>query len=105
MELLLLLLPLLLLPWIGPERRVGRIVGRASGAAGGQNQKCPTNGQGGYITPAVSGSPSASERGTKSEVAHLWARWLHNPCRVGEPLRFTAGDKIKSCPQMGKVAT
>ena len=34
-------------------------------------------GQGGYITPAASGSPSASEWGAESEVAHLWARWLH----------------------------
>ena len=34
MELLLLLLPLLLLPWFGPERKEGRIVGRAGGAAG-----------------------------------------------------------------------
>ena len=33
-ELLLLLLPLLLLPWFGPERRAGRTVGRAGGAAG-----------------------------------------------------------------------
>ena len=77
-ELLLLLLPLLLLPWFGPERRAGRTVGRAGGPA---------------------------ERGTKSEVAHLWARWLHNPCRLGEPLRFRAGDKIRSGPLVGKVAT
>ena len=33
-EPLLLLLPLLLLPWIGLERRAGRIVGRAGGTAG-----------------------------------------------------------------------
>ena len=44
------------------------------------------------MTPAVSGSPSASERGTKSQVAHKWARWLHNPRRLGESLRFGAGD-------------
>ena len=52
---------------------------------GGQNQKWPTSGQGGYITPAAWGIPSASERGTKSEVAHKWARWLHDPCRLGGP--------------------
>ena len=75
--------------------------------SGGQNQKWPTSGQIGYLTPAVSGSPTAAERGTKSEVAHKvgklatsplpyrgapplqsggqnqkwptkWARWLHN---------------------------
>ena len=73
--------------------------------SGGQNQKWPINGQGGYITPAASGIPSASKRGAKSEVAHKWARWLHNPCRLGDPHRFKAGGKLRSGPQMGKVAT
>ena len=131
--------------------------------AGGQNQKWPTCGQSGYVTPAVSGIPTASERGdkirsgplvakmatsplpsrgspplqsggTKSEVAHLWARWLRHPCRLGDPHRFRAGgqnqkwptcgqggyvtpavsgmpaasergDKIRSGPLVGKVAT
>ena len=85
------------------------------------------------MTPAASGIPSASERGIKSEMAHLWARWLHNPwrlgdpqrfraaaksevahlwarwlrdpCRLGDPLRFRAGDKIRNGPLLGKVAT
>ena len=61
--------------------------------SGGQNQKWPINGQGGYITPAASGIPTASKRGAKSEVAHKWARWLHHPCRLGDPLRFKAGGK------------
>ena len=89
--------------------------------------------QGGYITPAASGIPTASERGAKSEVAQKWARWLHNPChlgdptasergaksevahkwarwlhnlcRLGDPHRFRAGGKIRSGPQVGKVAT
>ena len=73
--------------------------------SGGQNQKWPTSGQGGYITPAASGIPTASKRGAKSEVAHKWARWLHHPCRVGDPHRFKAGGKIRSGPQVGKVAT
>ena len=73
--------------------------------AGGQNQKWPTSGQGGYITPAASGIPSASERGAESEVAQKWARWLRNPCRLGDPHRFKAGGKIRSGPQVGKVAT
>ena len=72
---------------------------------GGQNQKWPTSGQIGYLTPAVSGSPTASERGAKSEVAHKWAKWLPHPCRIGEPHRFRAGGKIRSGPQVGKVAT
>ena len=70
----------------------------------GQNQKWPTSGQGGYITPAAWGNPTASEPGTKSEVAHKWARWLHNPCHLGEPHRFKAGDGIKSGPQVGRGA-
>ena len=53
--------------------------------SGGQNQKWPTSGQGGYITPAAWGVPTASERGAESEVAHKWARWLHNPFRLGVP--------------------
>ena len=71
--------------------------------SGGQNQKWPINGQGGYITPAASGIPTASKRGAKSEVAHKWARWLHHPCRLGDPLRFKAGGRIRS--GVGKVAT
>ena len=73
--------------------------------SGGQNQKWPIHGQGGYITPAASGIPTALERGAKSEVAHAWARWLHHPCRLGDPHRFKAGGKIGSGPYMGKVAT
>ena len=73
--------------------------------AGGQNQKWPTSGQIGYLTPAVSGIPTASERGAKSEVAHKWAKWLPHPCRIGDPHRFRAGGKIRSGPQVGKMAT
>ena len=73
--------------------------------SGGQNQKWPNCGQPSYVTPAASGIPTASERGTKSEVAHLWATWLRNHCRLGDPLRFRAGDKIRSGPLVGNVAT
>ena len=73
--------------------------------SGGQNQKWPTSGQNGYLTPAVSGIPTASERGAKSEVAHKWAKWLPHPCRIGDPHRFRAGGRIRSGPQVGKVAT
>ena len=63
-ELLLLLLPLLLLPWFGPERRAGRTVGRAGGAAG--------------FAFGGNGARKLSDRGAESEVAQKWARWLHN---------------------------
>ena len=73
--------------------------------SGEENQKWPTSGQSGYVTPTVSGIPTASERGAKSEVAHFWAKWLCHPCRLGDPHRFRAGGKIRSGPQLGKVAT
>ena len=73
--------------------------------SGGQNQKWPTSGQSGYVTPAVSGIPTASERGAKSELAHLWAKWLRPPCRLGDPHRCRVGGKIRSGPQVGKVTT
>ena len=69
------------------------------------NQKWPTCGQSGYVTPTVSGIPNAAKRGAKSEVAHWWGRWLHNPCRLGDPHRFKAAGKIGSGPFVGKVAT
>ena len=74
-------------------------------ATGGQNQRWPTSGQGGYITPAAWGVPTASKRGIESEVAHKWARWLHNPCHLGGPHRFRPGARIISGSQVGKVAT
>ena len=33
------------------------------------------------------------------------AQWLHNPCRLGETPCFRAGDKVRSGPQVGPVAT
>ena len=70
--------------------------------SGGQNQKWPINGQGGYITPAASGIPTASKRGAKSEVAHKWASWLHHPCRLGDPHRFKAGGQNQKWPIYGE---
>ena len=57
------------------------------------------------MTPAAWEVPTASERGAESKVAHKWARWPHNPCRLGGPHRFRAGGKIRGDPQVGKVAT
>ena len=101
--------------------------------SGGQNWNWPTSWQGGYITPTAWGVPTASERGIESQVAHKWARWLHNPCRLGVPTAsergaesevahkwarglhnprrlggphcLRAGGTVKSGPQVGKVAT
>ena len=90
--------------WLHNPCRLGEPL-RFRAGGGGENQKWPTSVHGGYITPPVSGIPSAPERGTESEVAHLWARWLHNPCRLGERLRFRAGGRIKSDPLVGMVGT
>ena len=73
--------------------------------SGVQNQRWPTSGQGGYITLAAWGVPTASERGAKSKVAHTWARWQQNPCRLEGPHGFRVGGRIRSGPQVGKVAT
>ena len=81
------------------------VSGSPSVSERGSNNRLQANGQGGYMTLAISGSPSASERRTTSEVAHKWARWLHDPCRLGVPFRFRPGEKITSRSQMGKVAT
>ena len=51
------------------------------------------------------GSPPLQSGGTESELAHKWARWLHYPCRLGGSHRFRAGGRIRSGPQVGKVAT
>ena len=95
----------------------------------GQNQKWPICGQSGYVTPAISGIPIASERRAKEEmahlwanrlrqpchlgdpgrfrleVAHLWAKWLRHPCRLGDRHRCTAWGNFRSGTHMGNVAT
>ena len=63
------------------------------------------NGPGGYITRAARGVPNALEQVTKSAMAHNWAGWLHNLCRLEVPHHFRAGDKIRGGPQVGRVST
>ena len=97
----------------GGEIRSGPLVGKVAMSplpsrgspplqSGGQNQKWPTSGQSGYVTPAVSGIPTASERGGNSEVAHKWAKWLRHPCRLGDPHRFRAGGENQKWPTSGQ---
>ena len=69
------------------------------------NQRWPTSGQRGDVTPTAWGVPTVSQRGAESEVAHKWARWLHNACRQGGTHRFRAGNRFRSGQQVGKVAT
>ena len=72
---------------------------------GKQNAQWPTSGQSGYVTPAISGIPTALQRGAKSKVAHLWAKWLRHLRRLGDPHRLRAWQEIRSGPLVGKVAT
>ena len=55
--------------------------------------------------PCRLGGPHRFRAGAESKVAHKWARWLHNPCRLKGPHRFRAGGEITSGPQVCKVAT
>ena len=64
-----------------------------------QNQKWPTCGHSGYLTPAVSGFPMLCT-GTKSEMAHMWAQWLPNPFRLGCP-RCSAREQNQKWPACG----
>ena len=73
--------------------------------SGRENQKSPTCGQSGYVTPAISGILIASEWGAKSEVAHLWANRLHHPCHLSDPHCFRAEGKKRNGTLMGKSAT
>ena len=38
-------------------------------------------------------------------MAHKWARWLHNPCRLGDPHCFRAGGIIRGGPRQGGYIT
>ena len=72
--------------------------------AGGYNQKWPTSGRIGYLTPAVSGIPTAAERGDKIRSGPQVGKVATSPAS-GIPTAAERGDKIKSGPQVGKVAT
>ena len=88
----------------------------------GQSQRCPTNGQNCYITPAFSGVPKqgnkvkggpqvggmatsplrsrgSPNKETKSKVPQKWAEFLHHPCVVEGPQ--TRGQSQK-CPTSGQ---
>ena len=55
--------------------------------------------------PCRLGGPQRFRAEGESQVAHKWKRWLHNPRRMGGPRRFRAGGRIIGGPQVGKVAT
>ena len=51
------------------------------------------------------GAPPLQSGGQNQKWPTKWANWLPHPCRIGEPQRCRAGDKIRSGPQVGKLAT
>ena len=98
------------------------LLGAPQCLARGENQKWPTSGQNGYITPAFLGLSNAHQgekirngpqvgtmptsplpsrgspmpsKGRKSEMAHKWAQWLHHPCFLGAPQRLARGENQK----------
>ena len=73
--------------------------------SGGQYQGWPTSGRIGYITPAISGVPNPSQRGTIPTMAHKWADGLHNPAIRGVPKASQRGNNINNGPQVGGLAT
>ena len=59
--------------------------------------------QGGYVaTCRLWGSPPLQKRGAESEVAHKWARWVHNPCRLGGPTASERGEESEVEPTSGQ---
>ena len=59
----------------------------------------------GLVVHAVWGVPNASKRAEKTVVAHKSVDWLYHACHMGDPQHFKAGDKKRSAPQVGLVAT
>ena len=72
-----------------------------------QSRGSPTPSAG--TSPILSwGSPTLSARTNIRDggVAHVWAKWLHHPCRLGGPQRLARGQKLEmatwlTCRQSG----
>ena len=90
----------------GPQKGTLATIPMPSGGSpthhsSGQNQKWPTSGPIGAITPFIQGATIASKWGRKPRVTHKQVHWLHDPCCFGGPQRFKMGDTISSGPQVG----
>ena len=79
-----------------PQLTVGR---RPLGGGGGVLGGGVLAGAPGRAVPRGGGGSGTSEQ------LGMRARWLHNPCRLGDPHRLRAGGRIRKGPQVGKVAT
>ena len=58
-------------------------------------------------TPMPSEGSPTLQRGGQKKAAGVenWVDSLHSPCRLGGSQHFTAGDKIRTGPQVGESAT
>ena len=72
--------------------------------SGGQNHSWPISGAGGDITLAAERVTNTSEHASKSQVAHMWADWLQNTCRLRGPQRFKTGGKSEVPPKVRWMA-
>ena len=70
-----------------------------------QNQKWPTNGRLGYLTPAIRQIYTASEWGAKSTLAHKCGNGYVTATVKRGLQHFRAGNKIRIGPQRGRFAT
>ena len=52
--------------------------------------------------PCRLGGPHCFTAGGDSDVAHNWARWLYNPCRLRDPHRSTLGGQNQKWPTSGQ---
>ena len=91
--------------WAGWLHHPSHVGGSPTLESAGQNRRWPASAPDSCITAAAWGLLNKSKRGTKLEVANKKPGWLNNPGRLGGSQRFTAHDKITSCPLVGGVAT
>ena len=70
--------------------------------SGGHNHRWPTSGKVATSPLPPEGVPTASEWGAKLEVAHKWARWLHNPCHLGGSPPLQSGGQNQRWPTSGQ---
>ena len=74
------------------------------GVGGGQNQKWPTSGQGGCITPAAWGVPTASKRGGGGGITSgpQVGKVTTQPLPLGGSHHFRAGGQNQRWPTSGQ---
>ena len=85
----------LLVPSRGPQRF----------KAGGRIRSGPQMDELATSPPPSRGVPNASKRGTKSQVVHQRADWLHYLCRLGGSPTFQSGGQNQNRPTNGRIGS